>query len=239
MSEDLYEEQQFLLNSLRDLERERAAGDIDDADYETLRRGYVARTAAITRELQGVDVVDDEAPKSWAKRLLVVACVIAVAIGAGVFVARSSGQRLPGESLSGGIEQSTANMLATARQLNFSNPSKSIELYSNVLKLEPDNAEALTYRSWLLALTARDAQANVKQLALATAVTDLLRAQAADPNYPDAHCFLGIVYFRFLEQASLAKKQLDVCVDMNPPASVSSFVAAIVKEVDAAVARGQ
>ncbi len=35
-----------------------------------------------------------------------------------------------------------------------------------------------------------------------------------------------IVYFRFLEQASLAKKQLDVCVAMNPPASVASFVGA-------------
>jgi hypothetical protein len=46
------------------------------------------------------------------------------------------------------------------------------------------------------------------------------------------------VYFRFLEQASLAKKQLDVCVEMNPPASVTSFVNAIVKEVDAAVKRG-
>jgi hypothetical protein len=91
----------------------------------------------------------------------------------------------------------------------------------------------------LLALTAREAEASVKQLALATAVADLLRAQKADPEYPDAHCFLGIVYFRFLEQAALAKKQLDVCVEMNPPASVASFVAAIVKEVDAAVARGQ
>jgi hypothetical protein len=46
------------------------------------------------------------------------------------------------------------------------------------------------------------------------------------------------VYFRFLEQAALAKKQLDVCVGMNPPASVTSFVNAIVKEVDAAVKRG-
>jgi hypothetical protein len=42
-----------------------------------------------------------------------------------------------------------------------------------------------------------------------------------------------------LEQAALAKKQLDVCVEMNPPASVASFVNAIVKEVDAAVKRGQ
>jgi hypothetical protein len=239
MSDELRDEQQFLLNSLRDLEKERAAGDIDDADYETLRSGYVARTAAITRELEGLAAAAEVAPKSWARRLLVIACVVAVAVGAGVFVARSSGQRLPGESATGGIEQSTANMLATARQLNFSDPGKSIELYTKVLKLEPDNTEALTYRSWLLALTARDAEASVKQLALATAVADLIRAQNADPSYPDAHCFLGIVYFRFLEQASLAKKQLDVCVEMNPPASVSSFVKAIVKEVDAAVQRGQ
>jgi hypothetical protein len=66
----------------------------------------------------------------------------------------------------------------------------------------------------------------------------LIKAQEVDPEYPDAHCFLGIVYFRFLEQASLAKNQLDVCVKMNPPASVTSFVNAIVKEVDAAVKRG-
>lgn len=239
MSDDLRDEQQFLLNSLRDLEKERAAGDIDDDDYTTLRDGYVARTATITRELAGAEANTNNESRSWVRRVLVAVCVLAVALGAGVLVAQSSGQRLPGESSSGGIEQSTANVLATARQLNFSDPSQSIQLYTQVLKLEPDNVEALTYRSWLLALTAREAQASVKQLALATAVADLLRAQKADPEYPDAHCFLGIVYFRFLEQASLAKKQLDVCRAMNPPASVSSFVAAIAKEVDAAVARGQ
>jgi tetratricopeptide (TPR) repeat protein len=239
MSNELRDEQQFLLNSLRDLEKERAAGDIDDNDYTALREGYVARTAAITRELQGAEAKASTQSQSWVRRVLVAVCVLAVAVGAGVLVAQSSGQRLPGESATGGIEQSTANILATARQLNFSDPSTSIQLYTQVLKVEPDNVEALTYRSWLLALTAREAEASVKQLALATAVADLLRAQKADPEYPDAHCFLGIVYFRFLEQASLAKKQLDVCVAMNPPASVASFVGAITKEVDAAVARGQ
>ena len=238
MSDELRDEQRFLLNSLRDLEREREAGDIDDADYETLRDGYVARTAAITRELEGTAARAGVVVTPWRKRVLAVAIVVAVAVGSGVLVARFSGQRLPGESVTGAIEQSTAGLLSTARQLNFSDPSKSIELYSQVLKLEPDNAEALTYRSWLLALTAREATGDVKQLALITAVSDLLKAQKADPEYPDAHCFLGIVYFRFLEQASLAKKQLDVCVAMNPPASVTSFVNAIVKEVDAAVKRG-
>ena len=239
MSDDLRDEQQFLLNSLRDLEKERAAGDIDDNDYAALRDGYIARAAAITREIDGIDEEIVNESHSWAYRFGMALIVIALAIGAGVLVAQSSGQRLPGESATGGIEQSTANILATARQLNFSDPSTSIQLYTQVLKVEPDNVEALTYRSWLLALTAREAEASVKQLALATAVADMLRAQKADPEYPDAHCFLGIVYFRFLEQASLAKKQLDVCVAMNPPASVASFVGAITKEVDAAVARGQ
>jgi tetratricopeptide (TPR) repeat protein len=239
MSDELRDEQQFLLNSLRDLEKERVAGDIDDADYETLRSGYVARTAAITRELEGLAAAAEGPQQSWVRRLLVVACVLGLAIGAGVFVANSAGQRLPGETITGAIEQSTANILATARQLNFTDPAKSIELYTRVLKLEPDNTEALTYRAWMLALSSREADVSVKQLALATAVADLIRAQNADPSYPDAHCFLGIIYFRFLEQASLAKKQLDVCVEMNPPASVTSFVNAIVKEVDAAVKRGQ
>jgi tetratricopeptide (TPR) repeat protein len=239
MSDDLRDEQRFLLSSLRDLEKERAAGDIDDNDYASLRDGYIARTAAITREIDGALLEKAVEPRRWARRLLVSLVVIAIGVGAGMWVARSSGQRLPGDSATGGIEQSTATMLANARQLNFSDPSKAIEIYSEVLKLEPDNPEALTYRSWILALTARNATGSVKQLALATAVTDLLRAQKADPEYPDAHCFLGIVYFRFLDNADLAQKQLQACQVQNPPKEVKAFVEAIVKQVDAAVKRGE
>lgn len=237
MSEDLCHEQQFLLRSLRDLDNERAAGDIDDADYAALRDGYIARTAAITRELEGAVVEIATVSRNWVRRILVIAVVLAVGAGAGVWVARQSGQRLPGQSASGGIEQSSSGLLASARQLNFSDPGKAIELYTQVLKLEPDNAEALTYRSWILALTARAATGSVKQLALVTAVKDLLRAQQVDEQYPDAHCFLGIVYFRFLNSAALAKPQLDTCKAMNPPKEVQSFVSAIVAEVDKALAK--
>jgi tetratricopeptide (TPR) repeat protein len=237
MSDDLRHEQQFLLRSLRDLDNEREAGDIDDADYAALRDGYIARTAAITRELKGIEAATPVVKRGWLRRILVVVCVIAVAAGAGIWVARQSGQRLPGQSASGAIEQSTSGLLATARQLNFSDPGKAIELYTQVLKLEPDNPEALTYRSWILALTARAATGNVKQLALVTAVNDLMRAQKVDDQYPDAHCFLGIVYFRFLKSASLAKPQLDTCRAMNPPKEVQSFVDSIVAEVDKALAK--
>jgi len=237
MSEDLRHEQQFLLRSLRDLDNERAAGDIDDADYAALRDGYIARTAVITRELEGVVVESPMVARNWLRRIVVVAVVLAVGAGAGVGVARQSGQRLPGQSATGGIEQSSSGLLSSARQLNFSDPGKAIELYTQVLKLEPDNAEALTYRSWILALTARAATGSVKQLALVTAVKDLMRAQEVDPEYPDAHCFLGIVYFRFLNNASLAKPQLDTCKAMNPPKEVQSFVDSIVAEVEKALAK--
>ena len=236
MSDDLRDEQQFLLRSLRDLDNERAAGDIDDADYAALRDGYISRTAAITRELNGAGA-SEAISRNWVRRILVVGCVIAAGAGAGIWVASQSGQRLPGESSSGAIEQSSSGILSTARQLNFSDPGKAIELYTQVLKLEPDNAEALTYRSWILALTARAATGSVKQLALVTAVNDLLRAQKVDNEYPDAHCFLGIVYFRFLNSASLAKPQLDTCKAMNPPEEVQSFVDAIVADVDKALVK--
>jgi tetratricopeptide (TPR) repeat protein len=234
----LRDEQRFLLESLRDLERERAAGDIDDVDYATLRDGYVARAAAVTREIEGLDSPRTERrPGRRATKVMAALMVLALAIGAGVWVARQSGQRLPGQVSSGGIEQSTAGLLATARTLNFSDPVRAVETYSQVLKLEPDNVEALTYRSWVLALSSRDAAADIKRVALATAVTDMLTAQSIDPNYPDAHCLLGIVYFRFLENAKLAQPQLTVCSDNNPPSEVRDMVTAVLQEVNAALGK--
>ena len=47
----LEEERAFLLGSIRDLDREHEVGDVDDADYQTVRDGYVARAAAVLREI--------------------------------------------------------------------------------------------------------------------------------------------------------------------------------------------
>ncbi len=43
------EQVEFLLGSLRDLEAERAAGDIDEQDYSTLKDDYTVRAAAALR----------------------------------------------------------------------------------------------------------------------------------------------------------------------------------------------
>jgi len=49
----LEEERDFCLRSLRDLDAERDAGDIDEADYETLRDSYTSRAAVVLRQLNG------------------------------------------------------------------------------------------------------------------------------------------------------------------------------------------
>lgn len=234
------EQRDFLLASLRDLERERAAGDVDTADYEALRSSYTARAADIIRRLEaGAVRMDPPAEvavrrRRASRRVLGAVAVVAVAAGLGVLVARQSGQRLPGETASGGIAESTANKLAQARQLNFADPITAINIYSDVLKVDPDNVEALTYRSWLLALTARDAEQEVRDAAVQTAILGLGRATLLDDTYPDAHCFLGIVSYRFANDVTTAKRELAKCEAADPPAQVKGFVDAIVAEINAA-----
>jgi len=234
----LQEERNFLLESLRDLERENAAGDIDADDYRVLKNGYVHRAAQIIKTLEaGVDArqAKPRAPRSRTIGMVVVVALIAGA--AGWFVAQRSGQRLPGQTITGSIEDSTASMLSQARALNFSEPKTAIDLYTKILALNPDHVEALTYRSWLLALVARDAPDDMKVLALAAATQGLSHAIEVEPDYPDAHCFLGIVRFRLAGDALGAKEQLDMCAAMNPPAEVMGFVDSIRAEVATALSQ--
>ena len=231
------EDRDFLFSSLEDLEREYAAGDLDDADYEALKSSYVKRLADV---LRGTEIIEDIAEntnivptRNRKKIVLYIAAVLFVAVGLGVLVARQSGQRLPGQTLSGGTPNSTAGLLAQARQLNFSDPIAAIKIYSEVLKTRPDEVEALTYRSWLLALTAREASDDIRTAAVQAAIVGLGRATLIDPDYPDAHCFLGIVSYRFAADTTTAKTELKKCQDANPPAEVQTFVDSIVAEVNA------
>ena len=234
---ELRDERQFLLQSLRDLDREREAGDIDELDYVALRDGYTARAASVIAQLNSGEQVSREGPRHSARmKLIGIAVVVIVcASGIGWFMATQFGQRLPGQSLSGGIADSTASLLSQARAINFTDPATAVDLYSQVLKTDPDNIEALTYRAWLIALISRDASEDLKVLAFATATEDLGRAIALDSRYPDSHCFLGIIRFRIAADAKGAKEELVVCQQLNPPAVVQEFVDSIVAEVDAAL----
>jgi hypothetical protein len=244
---ELEDERKFLLRSLVDLEREHAAGDVDEIDYRELKDGYTVRAAATLRAIEdGHSSLPQKPAPNWRRRG-VIAAVIVVAIGVVWWVlAASSGERTPGQQLSGLDPRSEQQQLiAQARQLQFQSPGAASDLYAQVLDADPDNVEALTYRGWTLALDAiqrsgadaPDAGADETVVAqLREAVDSLAAATELDPTYPDPKCFLGIVNYGFLEQAEAALPWIEQCLDGNPPADIASLVQPLRDEIAAAVA---
>ncbi|MFM8958472.1 MAG: cytochrome c-type biogenesis protein CcmH [Actinomycetota bacterium] len=151
----------------------------------------------------------DGAPANRRPLVITLAIALVVGIGVGVLVARQSGQRLPLQTATGGIEDSTASLLAQARLAGPTDVKSAIDLYGRVLETDPDNVEALTYRAWLIMLSARQFDESLRTQAYASTITALGRAIELDPAYPDAMCFLGIVVFRDGGDAASASEFLD------------------------------
>src|SRR6185503_17056957 len=90
-----------------------------DADYQTLKDDYTARTAAVLRAIE-----DDRAafasarPRRRPLRLVVAGVVIAaLALGAGLLVAQSSDDRNPGDVATGSDLDTPGERLAEAERL--------------------------------------------------------------------------------------------------------------------------
>jgi hypothetical protein len=229
----LEEERRFLLGSLRDLEREHAAGDLDDADFRTLRDGYTARAADVLRSIEAGRAARPPQPARRRGRTIVLwAGAAVVALLAGVLVARSSGDRGAGDSATGGITDSVAATLSRARQAEVDDPRGAIDLYREVLAEDPDNAEALTYLGWLEVRTgaATDATDLVEQ-----GEAHLAQAIEVAPSYADAHCFTAIVRFRLHDDPAGADGALERCTAADPPQAVAGLLAGLQAEIDTAL----
>ena len=82
--------------------------------------------------------------------MLAVLGVLLFAGLAGLLVAQASGRRDAGELSSGDIRQSVTEKLNEAGRLLSEDPQAAVDLYDEVLADQPANAEALTYRGWVL-----------------------------------------------------------------------------------------
>jgi tetratricopeptide (TPR) repeat protein len=107
---------------------------------------------------------------------LVLIGVVLVAVLAGVLVTRSTAGRGTSGSTSGDIRLSTRTLLIEA---GVAQPSEAIDLYGEVLEIQPSNVEALAYRGWAL-WRGGDADAGR---------SDLEAAVELDPTYPDVRVF--------------------------------------------------
>jgi tetratricopeptide (TPR) repeat protein len=207
----LEEERDFLLRSLDDLEREHQAGDVDDDDYQALKDDYTARAADALRAIDARrEAVESARPaRSTARSWLIAATVIVGAMAAGWLVMAASGDRGPGDTVTGDIRESSIDELARANRyvaeaqaaLQAGDSAaavdayrSAIDAYDRALDIQPDNVEAMTYRGWLLHNLALQAGGGEAAADLdAASLQWLTQAVDTDPTYPDARIFRAIL----------------------------------------------
>jgi hypothetical protein len=222
----LEEQRRFLQRSLSDLEHEHNAGDLDDLDYETLKDDYETRLAAVTEAVENgrAELAASRPPSSPVRRAAIVGGVVVFALLCGFFVARSAGQRDPGNTITGDISQTAHQQNTVCLNEARADPSKAINCYTSVLADAPQNVEALTYRGWIRFVSG-DTQG----------ITDLQQAVMLDGNYPDVHAFLAIVLFQ-AGCATDANTELQRLDALNPSPLITDQVASLRTQVQQALA---
>jgi hypothetical protein len=165
---ELEDERTFLLDSLEDLERERTAGDLSDADYAVLRDRYTRRAAEVLHALERAGSTDHEpqpdhdtarasatvaperstavAGSGRARRrrgVLVIGSLAIVAAVAVTIVVTQTGVRLPGQTATGSVSLSRdAQLRRTMEQAetleSTGDGSGALRLYLQVLAQDPE-----------------------------------------------------------------------------------------------------
>jgi tetratricopeptide (TPR) repeat protein len=236
---ELEEERRFLLQSLRDLDREYAAGDVDEADYQTLKDGYTVRAAAVLRQIEeGRAALGDRPPRNWGKIAVVTAAVLLAAVGIGLALGAAWGERGVGQEITGRTPGDEARaVLASARSaLSTGEMAEANALYAAVIEMErergEENSEAITYFGWTLGLLSRQVASEEEAAELVdAAVVALETAIEIDPDYADPQCFMGIVQYSFNDDPVAALPYIEECEASNPPRDVATLVANFAEEV--------
>lgn len=238
----LEEERRFLLRSLNDLEREHDAGDVDDLDYQTLKDGYTVRAANVLRQIDhGRGSFPAVKPRRWSRTVAVAAAVVAGSVGVGFVLAGAWGERSSGQEITGLTPGDESRIVLTnARDaMGAGDFPTANALFAEVIDMERargrENAEAVAYFGWTLALLTRQNpdQTNAAERYDAAALA-LARAVELEPDYADPQCFLAIVEFQFRDDADAALPHIEKCEASNPPAEVASLVANFAAEIRAA-----
>lgn len=242
----LDDERAMLLRSLSDLEAEYAAGDLDVADYHALKDDYVGRTASLIRRRADIEAGIAEQIKTatstvprWRTPVAVVVTVVA-AIGAGLAVARSAGERVGRQGLTGTVNAAGANrsaevskLLKEAQDKLAADPLASLKSYDAVLAIDPQNPEAIAYGGWLLRVVAQSADGPTRDELIKRAESRLDNAIAVAPAYPDARAFRGVLRLRDLGDPAAANKDFEALDALDPPPFVKQLVTSARREAAA------
>lgn len=220
--EELEEERDFLLASLQDLEREREAGDLSERDYQALHADYTARAAVVLRALDrvrsrpaGRGSQADRPVKTRRPLVVTLGVILLVAAVAGGAVATFSAQREPGAPMTGSLPDTPSGRMQQALRLESEGQAaEALKIYDELIKENPRDIAALSYRGWLL-----------KRAGLADQAMDSLdRAIAVDPKFPDAHFFRGMVLYQDRKDPAAAVTEFRLFLSNNPPPEMIPLV---------------
>ena len=179
------EQKEFLLKSLQELDQELESGNLSSDDHDMLVRRYTRELADITESEKAASSGQQPKKGYRTKALLWSLGVVLLGVVAGITVSQTSGDRSEGESITGSIRKSVNTQISEAQMLlgNRDRWGEAIEIFDQVLEVQPSNLEAMTYRSWLNYQSGADADIQI------AAWEEVL---VLEPSYPDALVFISI-----------------------------------------------
>jgi hypothetical protein len=189
---------------------------------------------------EGEDGVVEELPAGGLLGRAGLACgavllAVLALVGSAAVWAGAGGQGAAAGAPGGGAPPQVSLELYRARTLeNQGKDVEALQLFQQVLQVEPRNAEALAYEGWLLrqaGISAGDS------LLVQQGRSALEAAVAADPRYPDAHALLGYVLFEDAHRPAEAVEQFQMFLSDHPPGELLQLTRGVMAEAFAAADR--
>jgi cytochrome c-type biogenesis protein CcmH/NrfG len=240
----------FLLRSLADLDAERAAGELDEARYRRLHDEYTTKAALVLEAIDRVRVHADQAatapdgpampPTRRARRRFAIVAVVvvpAVAVG-GLALSRAVGDRAPGQTISGNAQAQASSLAALERAAKARSDDEDAQLaYAQALlqanraldalkafdaaaRIAPGDPAPKAYGGWIVFLAGLPDEA----------LRRLDAAVAADPAYPDARFFRGMVRLRARDDTTGALADWRAYLRLAPAGAERDQVRALVDQ---------
>jgi cytochrome c-type biogenesis protein CcmH len=139
-------------------------------------------------------------------------------------VDRSSSQRLPGSTATGGVT-GVDEELQQASALSSSDPAAALAIYDEVLASDPDQPVALSGEGWIYA-----------EAGYVTKGEGLLqRAETDDPSYDPPHLYRGLVLLEDQRQPAAAIKELKWYLAHGPDPTMAKTAKTALAQAEASL----
>ncbi len=174
----------------------------DGRAFPRPRRGGAPRTTAVGRLRRWLG-------GGRVRLVVAIAATACFVVAASVLASSLAGVRLPGESPTGSVSLSSAQhereTLDRAAILGSEGQvAEAVQLYNQVLAVDPRQPDALTYGGWLVRLAGLSSKS---RLVIARGDASVARAVEVAPGYPDAHALFGVILYEDFGRPAAASVQ--------------------------------